>query len=76
VTKTVSPKVARTGRRLHYTIVVVNHGPDAAKDVVATELGSGRQSWQIHSSQGHCSGQRPASQSTDGRGYATSSLSP
>jgi hypothetical protein len=61
VTKTVTPKVAHPGERLHYRIVIVNHGPDPASDVVAAELGSGRQSLQIQSSQGRCIGHHPAS---------------
>jgi hypothetical protein len=61
VTKTVAPKVVAPGDIEHYTITIVNHGPDPATNVVGAELSTGRQRLSIHPSQGVCTGTRPAS---------------
>ncbi len=61
VTKTESPAVANPGELVHYRVVVVNHGPDTAENVVATELGApGTTPLHVHTSRGTCVGQRPA----------------
>ncbi len=60
VTKTVSPATAQPGQPLHYRIVVVNHGPDAAENVVVAELSHGTNPLHIRSSKGKCYGQHPA----------------
>ncbi|MBV9923034.1 MAG: DUF11 domain-containing protein [Pseudonocardia sp.] len=40
ITKRVSPRVVRAGQRVVYTIVVVNHGPNIAYNVVGVEVSS------------------------------------
>ncbi|HET6870664.1 MAG TPA: DUF11 domain-containing protein [Solirubrobacteraceae bacterium] len=49
ITKRVSLRVAHPGQRLVYTIVVVNHGPNIAYDVVGVEVSSqGREPITLH----------------------------
>jgi uncharacterized repeat protein (TIGR01451 family) len=61
VTKTVSPRVARAGGTLHYTIVVRNAGPGTAYDVVASEVDPhGDEALALHTTKGDCRGTRPA----------------
>jgi uncharacterized repeat protein (TIGR01451 family) len=53
ITKTVRPRVARPGQRVIYTIVVVNHGPNIAYNVVGTEVSSqGREPITLRPSRG------------------------
>jgi uncharacterized repeat protein (TIGR01451 family) len=60
ITKTVTPRVARPGQRVVYRIVVVNHGPATAYDVVGTELGpTDRRLLTVHASRGTCTRRRP-----------------
>ncbi len=61
VTKRVSPRVAQPGEPVTYTVKVTNQGPDIAYDVVVTEVQApGSQSLDISTSQGTCTGERPA----------------
>ena len=61
VTKTVSPRVARAGGTLHYTIVVRNAGSGTAYDVVASEVDPhSDQALALHTTKGDCRGTRPA----------------
>ena len=61
VTKTVSPRVARAGGTLHYTVVVRNAGPGTAYDVVASEVDPHSDAaLDLHTTQGDCRGTRPA----------------
>ena len=61
VTKTVSPRVARAGGTLHYTVVVRNAGPGTAYDVVASEVDPRSDAaLDLHTTKGECRGTRPA----------------
>ena len=73
VTKTVSPTIVGPGQPLHYRIVVVNHGPEAAENVVVAELSHGTNPLHIRSSKGKCYGQTPpAARSAGSRPEAAS----
>lgn len=53
ITKRVSPRVAHAGQPVRYTIVVVNHGPNIAYNVVGVEASSqGREPITLHPSRG------------------------
>jgi len=61
VTKRVSPRSARPGQRVTYTVTVTNRGPDIAYDVVVAELQPRRtERLSLRPSQGRCQGDRPA----------------
>ena len=61
VTKTVSPRAARPGDTVHYTVTVTNRGPDTANDVVAAELRPPTlEKLNLHTTRGTCRGDRPA----------------
>jgi uncharacterized repeat protein (TIGR01451 family) len=61
VTKTVTPRIARAGATLNYTIVVRNAGPGTAYDVVGSEVNPHADTpLQLRTTKGHCRGSRPA----------------
>jgi uncharacterized repeat protein (TIGR01451 family) len=61
VTKRVSPRSARPGDPVTYTVTVTNRGPDIAYDVVAAEVQPpGTNRLDLRSTQGTCAGDRPA----------------
>ncbi|MDA0171654.1 DUF11 domain-containing protein [Solirubrobacter taibaiensis] len=62
VTKRVSPRSARPGQPVEYTITVVNRGPDPASQVVATEVRPrNTRELTLSTTRGTCTGTRPAS---------------
>lgn len=61
VTKNVVPRIVRPGEPARYTVVVANRGPDTAYDVVVAELAPrGTTQLAPRTTQGTCSGDRPA----------------
>jgi uncharacterized repeat protein (TIGR01451 family) len=61
VTNTVSPRSARPGQPVRYTVTVVNNGPDAATQVTGTEVRPrGSQPLRLRTTRGSCTGDRPA----------------
>jgi uncharacterized repeat protein (TIGR01451 family) len=62
ITKTVSPRSARPGDPVTYTITVTNDGPDTAEDVVVSELRPrNSETLRLRTTRGTCRGDRPAS---------------
>lgn len=62
ITKTVKPRIGRIGDPAHYEVVVVNHGPDPAQNVVVTEVEPKTvRTLRLHTTKGTCDGRRPAS---------------
>jgi uncharacterized repeat protein (TIGR01451 family) len=61
ITKEVTPSTLRVGQIAHYRVVVVNRGPDPARDVVVADLDArGTRPISVNVSQGTCSDRRPA----------------